>query len=177
MQVELLPLKVVPSASKQLFDVRIRAVRLRLILLLVLLASPTAAEKALIKFQTNYQGKELAFIHTFCFVSGRIADYIWRDRELWEVGVALYDLNGDGEDEMMLEMPFGNATGGRDFFVFQRRNGVWEEIGSNLVWGVWKTSERVDGYLTLFSSEVGLRWDPARNKYWQFCIDRCDEDG
>ena len=150
---------------------------LRLVLLLAVLASSAEAEETLIKFQRDYQGPELEFIRKYCFEISNMSDYFQSgDKKVSEVRVALYDLNDDGEDEMLLIMPFGGSAGS-SMYVFQKRQGQWEIIGDNVVGAVWVTGVRVAGYLTLYAHLEVLRWDLARNKYWQFCRNECDYDG
>ena len=146
-------------------------------LFVALLASPAAAEKTFIEFEQDYQGKELEFLRKYCFEILSLKEYFQSGhKKLSDLVVALYDVNEDGEDEMLVILPFG-GSGGSDFLVFQKRQGQWEIIGSNLVTSVWVTGQKVAGYLTLYAPLEGLRWDPARDRYWQFCRNECDYDG
>ncbi|MSO93235.1 MAG: hypothetical protein EXQ86_07525 [Rhodospirillales bacterium] len=150
---------------------------LRLVLLLTVLASPAAAEKTFTKFQKDYQGPELEFLRKYCFEISSMSDYFQSgDKKVSDLAVAFYDLNDDGEDEMLVIMPFGGSAG-NSFYLFQKRKGQWEVIGDNVVTSIWITGARVAGYLTLYAHLEGLRWGPARNKYWQFCRNECDYDG
>ena len=150
---------------------------LRLALLLALLASPAAAEKTFIEFRKDYRGPELEFLRKYCFEVLSVREYFQSgEKELSQLQVAFYDLNDDGEDEMLVILPFGGSAGS-SFLVFQKRQGQWEVIGDNIVMSVWVTGARVAGYLTLYAHLEGLKWDTARNKYWQFCRNECDYDG
>ena len=137
------------------------------------LASPLAGEEVVMS-RGNF-GEDFAFIDGYLKVRWRNSYGVEPEEgvdllTLDEVFVGRHDVNDDRQDELFVNMEVSCGSVGCPTAVFEKKDGEWEKISSNIsVLGhkrvdggfvhyldVW--TDPSTGYKTVFSYYAGLRW-------------------
>lgn len=99
------------------------------------------------------------------------SDEGYEEAQQWTVGpwsaddmhVAYHDLNDDGVPEMFLFLDVSTwycGSAGCQMAFFQKRDGIWREIGGSHAVSFWVSDEKVRGYRTIYSSRGNvMRWE------------------
>jgi hypothetical protein len=131
--------------------------------------------ETLLELRQLKEGADLKFFHEFMVNDSTVGEFV-RSGEMNDSNFyfAYFDLNGDGRNELIVQVEHGTTCGtaGCSYFVFEMIGSNWKQIGENLGGGIIVTDESVKGYRTLVSEKFGLRWDGT--EYKDFCVVKQD---
>ena len=137
--------------------------------------APAIADEKVLMRRDNF-GQDLAFIDSFLKRSWphyykRNEPLDWPELTLDRVSVGRYDVNGDGQSELFMNVGYGPLCGtvGCPTHVFAKRDGEWVEVDhvsgmmGDSSMDVWV--DPLTGHRTVFSYYAGFRWTGEAYEY------------
>ena len=98
-------------------------------------------------------------------------------KDMGQVGIARYDLNNDGREELFIYLyRYLGCSGACTLHVFEGAPGARTSIAAMKWWYNWLDVwiDSATGYKTIFDGDDGLRWTGA--DYEWFCYRGCSRD-